>query len=807
MYPKGRYAALVSIREPPTPVPPLNKEAWTVQGGPVSYWKMGKACILGIFLAGLVASAAAQVVPGAALGDEDGESGGGSVILSDEELFGTASAPESEPAQVDESSMDTAIAEPADLVSEAEPVPAVAQPNQPDVLRLIIARPNSFSFSADQKHAWLAPLTELFLAFRMGSVSDVYVAPPDRIAALVPDSRNYSARVSKQVCRQAGRGLHMSHIVYSEYEMRSATQARLHVTIMPVGDGDEVRKVIAIDPESLDASLSDCAREICLALGVTESAFAASAVDTTLVGPNGRKAQRLGAALAWEGAPTVERMAKAADECRRMYDGDERMHLAGYAAAVMYAQAGDYEKALSAQRSLTRRLAGAYPRLWLDAARYAGAAGESDEALGMLDKAPRSAAFDRAVLMEKGRIYETAGKMRDARRAYRELIESTPTHAQAYARLIVTTLRMGAADNEIAELAAEAAAALGRTSTDLLAAAAAELDSSGQIPSALQAYRLCAEQAPDDATIVMRMAGLYEKQGSVDKAAELYAGLVQMNPTVYRDQLDRAAELYVRDGNTAKARELYQGYFDEHKDPEAGVALARLAFENGDCAQTRTVLLEVRAKYYRDPVIDSLLTACSRDTMPPLVTLIDGREEVSLDVGDNWNDEGVTAFDAEDGDITSSVRVTGSVDPSTPGVYTLTYTAIDRAGNRGEAKRTVTVTGGGDMLGGVRGAAGGEKRRSRVRLSMSIAGGAIAAGSLIAGVVFDRQVAGLQEQYDASTDVSEVDRLHDEMEQTVLYRNVCYAAGAVSCAGVAVTITIPAIRRNKADYAMNEVNQ
>ncbi|MBD3242157.1 MAG: DUF5011 domain-containing protein, partial [Chitinivibrionales bacterium] len=585
----------------------------------------------------------------------------------------------------------------------------------------------------------------------------------------------------------------MSHIVYSEYEVRSSIQARLHVTIVPVKDAPEIRKTVDINLESLDASLDSCARAVCLALGIEQSAYAAGAVEASLVGPNGRKAQRLGATLAWEEAPTAERIAKAAQECMRMYEADERMHLAGYAAAVMYAHAGDADKALAAQRSLTGRLAGAYPRLWLDAARYAGRAGKTSEALGMLDKAPRGAAFDAAVLMEKGRILEAAGRSRDARRAYRELVETVPSHGGAYARLLVTSLRMGSADDNVLELASEAATALGTTKLNLLAAAAAELDSSGQLPEALRAYRLCAEQSPENATILLRMAALYEKQGSVDKAAGLYAGLVDMSPSVYRDQLDRAAQLYIRDGNTAAARELYQNYFEEHQDPQAGVALARIAFESGDCAQTRSVLLEVRAKYYRDPAIDSLLTACSRDTTPPVVTSVDGKDEVLLDAGDRWHDEGVTAFDAEDGDITSSVRITGSVDPSVPGVYTLTYTAIDRAGNRGEAQRRVTVSGDGtDVFGGVQGVPDNATRQRRVRLSVSIAGGAIAAGSFIAGVVFDRQIADLQKEYDESRNVDEVDRLHDEMEQTVLYRNVCYAAGAVSCTGVAVTVTIPA---------------
>ncbi len=52
---------------------------------------------------------------------------------------------------------------------------------------------------------------------------------------------------------------------------------------------------------------------------------------------------------------------------------------------------------------------------------------------------------------------------------------------------------------------------------------------------------------------------------------------------------------------------------------------------------------------------------------------------------------GVTAADDRDGDVTASLTVAGSVDTSTLGEYTLTYTATDAAGNVAEAERVVTV--------------------------------------------------------------------------------------------------------------------
>ncbi|MEG2601761.1 MAG: DUF5011 domain-containing protein, partial [Carnobacterium sp.] len=54
--------------------------------------------------------------------------------------------------------------------------------------------------------------------------------------------------------------------------------------------------------------------------------------------------------------------------------------------------------------------------------------------------------------------------------------------------------------------------------------------------------------------------------------------------------------------------------------------------------------------------------------------------------------EGVTAQDAEDGDITSKIKVSGKVDTEVPGEYTLKYSVTDSGGLTDEVTRIVTVT-------------------------------------------------------------------------------------------------------------------
>lgn len=87
------------------------------------------------------------------------------------------------------------------------------------------------------------------------------------------------------------------------------------------------------------------------------------------------------------------------------------------------------------------------------------------------------------------------------------------------------------------------------------------------------------------------------------------------------------------------------------------------------------------------------LTSCSKDdTTPPVLTLLgDASLELSLNTA-SWADPGATASDDEDG----TVIVTSDYSSTLPnlnlvGTYTITYTAVDAAGNVGTAIRTVRV--------------------------------------------------------------------------------------------------------------------
>lgn len=85
------------------------------------------------------------------------------------------------------------------------------------------------------------------------------------------------------------------------------------------------------------------------------------------------------------------------------------------------------------------------------------------------------------------------------------------------------------------------------------------------------------------------------------------------------------------------------------------------------------------------------LTIVIQDTTAPTLTLL-GQAAITIQAGNTFTDPGTTAFDTLDGDITSSVQVTGAVDTGALGAVTLTYNVSDLAGNAADAvTRTVTV--------------------------------------------------------------------------------------------------------------------
>lgn len=79
-----------------------------------------------------------------------------------------------------------------------------------------------------------------------------------------------------------------------------------------------------------------------------------------------------------------------------------------------------------------------------------------------------------------------------------------------------------------------------------------------------------------------------------------------------------------------------------------------------------------------------------KDKVAPVITL-NGGNEIKVNIGDLYIEEGYVAVDDCDGDITENVIVEGTVDTATPGDYLIEYKVKDSYGNVATVSRNICV--------------------------------------------------------------------------------------------------------------------
>ena len=108
---------------------------------------------------------------------------------------------------------------------------------------------------------------------------------------------------------------------------------------------------------------------------------------------------------------------------------------------------------------------------------------------------------------------------------------------------------------------------------------------------------------------------------------------------------------------------------------------------------------EVDGECEKDPVVceDGFTLVgddCIADEPEDEDPVISGATDFEITIGDTFDDLlGVTANDTEDGVLTASITISGTVDISSIGIYIIVYSVTDSASNTTQVSRTITVKG------------------------------------------------------------------------------------------------------------------
>ena len=89
-------------------------------------------------------------------------------------------------------------------------------------------------------------------------------------------------------------------------------------------------------------------------------------------------------------------------------------------------------------------------------------------------------------------------------------------------------------------------------------------------------------------------------------------------------------------------------------------------------------------------VYSKSISLIREDLESPNISL-NGNQSMYIPVGSTFSDPGYSAYDNCDGDVTNNVSVTGSVDSSHAGNYTISYSVSDGMGNSNSVSRNVNV--------------------------------------------------------------------------------------------------------------------
>ncbi len=109
-------------------------------------------------------------------------------------------------------------------------------------------------------------------------------------------------------------------------------------------------------------------------------------------------------------------------------------------------------------------------------------------------------------------------------------------------------------------------------------------------------------EEPADAIAVSRLASIYEREGSVDKAVALYQAAIKANPNSVKAMANLARLFSTRPDQTAKALELAKAAYKlAPEDAVVSHTLGRLAYQTGDYKWAVSLLRETERKQPRDP--------------------------------------------------------------------------------------------------------------------------------------------------------------------------------------------------------------
>lgn len=575
-------------------------------------------------------------------------------------------------------------------------------------VRLLIARPNNFGYEVDEKAKWIGPIVESYFYFRLDAIDNVQIISFDKITAKNPVHRDFSKRISRGKYQSIAKELGATHLLYSEYEMKSSKDVKLYLNIEPLKNSGQIKKIESIITlGSMNSSLLSATNDVASAIGINSQNLPSEFFELNILGKKEKNVKKLGGILSAERTGSKASYNTIGMNCKKISDSDPMMFLAYFAGSRFYLLGGKNKKALKIMDDLVKQLGFKYPKLNLTHASFYRKSRQLLNAQSAVERVNSSGPLRSAVLLEKGLIFEAKGNMASARDNFitlKGLDASNPDIFLHLAKIALATKNNG----ELVRYMREATALYGKSSGDIYYDMAFDFAENNDANNALLAYSKSVESDPKLTKAWLAAGELQETQALHKEAANSYLQVYLLDYVKYPDHIIKAGDLLETNNMTDIAKQTYEIAYAKSGDPQIAVRIGTIEFNNGDLKKAQEVLRLVTAPYDADPEVIAMLEKCdetynprpsttntyqsAKPRKPPVLTL-KGKSPVHLKAGGRYKEKGASAYDEFDGNISDNIEIAGTVDTKFPGAYTITYSVTNQYGAIATAKRVVNVYG------------------------------------------------------------------------------------------------------------------
>ncbi len=561
-----------------------------------------------------------------------------------------------------------------------------------EYIQLIVAQPSNFTYGVAEDILWSAPVIEAVLSYKMEQIDRIQVESMKDIAKEVNSYRDFTKRQSKSSYERVAERLSSTHILWTEYEDAGDGEVELYFKVFPVANMNNAENVqITIDLNDIQGSVSKITDNLLGVFDVTTDEYPPGYLENTVTGEDRRTLKKFGKTLVEEKEFSDDICAGIAEDIEKIYSGNSDVKIAAYTAGRYYAAAGLPVKGAGVISSLERDVGDSFKSLNLIRAKYYLTAGQPSKAKSAVSSIQNVQGLKPAVVEVNGSIALLNDDVQGAREAFKELTNLIEDNPAPHIRLAeVACLE----DNkeEAKKQVKEASKLSGREGGSIFSSIGERFYEQGKKDAAVSALKLSAEMKPTIEETWKLLGKIQEELGLDSAAAGSYLELFRLDYLMNREYLMKAAELYKEAGNIEEAKKAYEEMYQKQSgDFEVAMEIAKIEYDQGNCSRVRELIDKVDNTWQEKPFVKEMSRGCEPDSKPPEITL-KGDNPMILTAGSEFSDPGATAYDSMDGNLTDSISVEGSVDPSKIDTFSLIYSVSDNSGNEATEMREVIVT-------------------------------------------------------------------------------------------------------------------